>query len=122
MTRVKRAIFADTLDGFDDKANLTLRKPCGSRTHRITKIALNHAFGGPPEIRFTDRFCLGGSNRDLPEIYVISHRAQDAVRGGRVAFDAVIGIGTRDRPNCASHHAAVLSIRRFRFKLFPTVR
>ena len=66
--RPKGAVSAATVAGFNNTANLTLRKPCGSRTHRITKIALNHAFGGPPEIRFTDRFCLGGSNRDLPEI------------------------------------------------------
>jgi len=55
--RAKGAISAATVEGFNTKAKLTLRKSYGFRTYRAMEIALYHALGALPEPRFTHRFC-----------------------------------------------------------------
>ena len=53
----KGAISAGTVEGFNNKAKLTLRKSYGFRTYRAMEIALYHALGALPEPKFTHRFC-----------------------------------------------------------------
>ena len=48
---------AGTVEGFNNKAKLTLRKSYGFRTYRAMKIALYHTLGALPEPKFTHRFC-----------------------------------------------------------------
>ena len=55
--RAKGAISAGTVEGFNNKAKLTLRKSYGFRTYRAMEIALYHVLGALPEPRFTHRFC-----------------------------------------------------------------
>lgn len=55
--RAKGAISAGTVEGFNTKAKLTLRKSYGFRTYRAMEIALYHALGALPEPRLTHRFC-----------------------------------------------------------------
>ncbi len=55
--RAKGAVSAGTVEGFNNKAKLTLRKSYGFRTYRAMEIALYHALGALPEPRFTHRFC-----------------------------------------------------------------
>jgi len=55
--RAKGAISAGTVEGFNNKAKLTLRKAYGFRTYRGMEIALYHALGNLPEPKLTHRFC-----------------------------------------------------------------
>jgi transposase len=55
--RAKGAVSAATVEGFNNKAKLTLRKSYGFRTYRAMEIALYHALGALPEPRVTHRFC-----------------------------------------------------------------
>jgi len=55
--RAKGAISAGTVEGFNLKAKLTLRKSYGFRTYRAMEVALYHGLGALPEPRFTHRFC-----------------------------------------------------------------
>ena len=55
--RAKGAISAGTVEGFNTKAKLTLRKSYGFRTYRAMEIALYHGLGALPEPRVTHRFC-----------------------------------------------------------------
>ena len=55
--RAKGAISAGTVEGFNLKAKLTLRRSYGFRTYRAMEIALYHALGALPEPKVTHRFC-----------------------------------------------------------------
>ena len=55
--RAKGAVSAATVEGFNCKAKLTLRKSYGFRTYRAMEIALYHTLGALPEPRSTHRFC-----------------------------------------------------------------
>ncbi len=55
--RAKGAISAGTVEGFNLKAKLTLRKSYGFRTYRGMEVALYHGLGALPEPRFTHEFC-----------------------------------------------------------------
>lgn len=55
--RAKGAISAGTVEGFNNKAKLTLRKAYGFRTYRGMEVALYHVLGALPEPKFTHRFC-----------------------------------------------------------------
>ncbi len=55
--RAKGAISAGTVEGFNNKAKLTLRKSYRFRTYRAMEMALYHALGALPEPSFTHRFC-----------------------------------------------------------------
>lgn len=55
--RAKGAISAGTVEGFNLKAKLTLRKSYGFRTYRAMEVALYHGLGALPEPRFTHEFC-----------------------------------------------------------------
>jgi len=55
--RAKGAVSAGTVEGFNNKAKLTLRKSYGFRTYRAMEIALYHGLGALPEPRVTHRFC-----------------------------------------------------------------
>ena len=55
--RAKGTISAGTVEGFNNKAKLTLRKSYGFRTYRAMEIALYHGLGALPEPRFTHEFC-----------------------------------------------------------------
>lgn len=55
--RAKGAISAGTVEGFNTKAKLTMRKSYGFRTYRAMEIALYHGLGALPEPRLTHRFC-----------------------------------------------------------------
>ena len=55
--RAKGAVSAGTVEGFNNKAKLTLRKSYGFRTYTAMEIALYHALGSLPEPPVTHRFC-----------------------------------------------------------------
>ena len=55
--RAKGALSSGTVEGFNNKAKLTLRKAYGFRTYRAMEIALYHTLGALPEPDFTHRFC-----------------------------------------------------------------
>ncbi len=55
--RAKGMISAATVEGFNNKAKLTLRKSYGFRTYKAMEIALYHALGALPEPKSTHRFC-----------------------------------------------------------------
>jgi transposase len=55
--RAKGALSSGTVEGFNNKAKLTLRKAYGFRTYRAMEIALYHTLGALPEPEFTHRFC-----------------------------------------------------------------
>ena len=55
--RAKGTISAATVEGFNNKAKLTLRKSYGFRTYRAMEIALYHTLGALPEPKFTHKFC-----------------------------------------------------------------
>ena len=55
--RAKGAVSAGTVEGFNNKAKLTLRKSYGFRTYTAMEMALYHALGALPEPRVTHRFC-----------------------------------------------------------------
>ena len=53
----KGAISSGVVEGFNNKAKLTLRKSYGFRTADGMKTALYHSLGALPEPEFTHRFC-----------------------------------------------------------------
>ena len=55
--RAKGAIPSGTVEGFNNKAKLTMRKAYGFRTYRAMEIALYHTLGALPEPVVTHRFC-----------------------------------------------------------------
>ena len=55
--RAKGTISSGTVEGFNNKAKLTLRRSYGFRTYRAMEIALYHTLGALPEPKFTHRFC-----------------------------------------------------------------
>ena len=55
--RAEGAVSAGAVEGFNNKAKLTLRKSYGFRTYRAMEIALYHVLGALPEPKFTHRFC-----------------------------------------------------------------
>ncbi len=55
--RARGQVSAGSVEGFNNKAKLTLRKSYGFRTYRAMEIALYHALGALPEPQVTHRFC-----------------------------------------------------------------
>ena len=55
--RAKGAISAGTVEGFNNKAKLTMRRAYGFRTDRAMEVALYHTLGALPEPIATHRFC-----------------------------------------------------------------
>ena len=55
--RAKGTMSSGTVEGFNNKAKLTLRRSYGFRTYRAMEIALYHTLGALPEPNFTHRFC-----------------------------------------------------------------
>jgi transposase len=55
--RAKGTVSAASVEGFNNKAKLTLRKSYGFRTSRAMEVALYHALGSLPEPKFTHEFC-----------------------------------------------------------------
>jgi len=55
--RAKGSVSSATVEGFNNKAKLTLRKAFGFRTYRAMEMALYHTLGALPEPKFTHRFC-----------------------------------------------------------------
>jgi transposase len=55
--RAKGAISAGTVEGFNNKAKLTMRRAYGFRTDRAMEVALYHTLGALPEPITTHRFC-----------------------------------------------------------------
>jgi transposase len=55
--RAKGMISSGIVEGFNNKAKLTIRRAYGFRTFRAAEIALYHALGALPEPEFTHKFC-----------------------------------------------------------------
>jgi transposase len=55
--RAKGEISAATVEGFNNKAKLTMRKAFGFRSDEVVTIALYHTLGALPEPESTHRFC-----------------------------------------------------------------
>ena len=55
--RAKGAISSGAVEGFNNKAKLTMRKAYGFRTERAMELALYHTLGALPEPVTTHRFC-----------------------------------------------------------------
>ena len=55
--RAAGTISSGTVEGFNNKAKLTIRKAYGFRTEQGIQIALFHALGALPEPHFTHKFC-----------------------------------------------------------------
>jgi transposase len=55
--RARGAISAGAVEGFNNKAKLTMRKAYGFRTDRAMEVALYHTLGALPEPAATHRFC-----------------------------------------------------------------
>ena len=55
--RAKGAISAGIVEGFNNKAKLTMRKSYGFREYETIELALYHQLGGLPEPELTHRFC-----------------------------------------------------------------
>jgi len=55
--RAEGTISSGTVEGFNNKAKLTMRKAYGFRTENAIEIALFHSLGDLPEPEFTHRFC-----------------------------------------------------------------
>ena len=53
----KGAISAAAVEGFNNKAKLTMRKAYGFRTYRAMEVALYHTLGDLPDPPVTHRFC-----------------------------------------------------------------
>ncbi len=54
--RAKASISAGVVEGFNNKAKLTMRKSYGFRTQRVIQLALYHNLGNLPEPNFAHRF------------------------------------------------------------------
>lgn len=55
--RARGTISAAAVEGFNNKAKLTMRKAYGFRTDRAMEVALYHTLGALPEPTVTHRFC-----------------------------------------------------------------
>ena len=55
--RAKGTISAGAVEGFNNKAKLTMRRAFGFRTFRALELALYHTLGDLPEPKTTHRFC-----------------------------------------------------------------
>ena len=55
--RAKGEISSGIVEGFNNKAKLTMRKAYGFRSSEGIEIALYHQLGKLPEPKFTHRFC-----------------------------------------------------------------
>lgn len=55
--RARGRISAGTVEGFNNKAKLTVRKAYGFRTYAAIELALYHALGNLPEPQLTHKFC-----------------------------------------------------------------
>jgi transposase len=55
--RAQGEISSGTVEGFNNKAKLTMRKAYGFRSDDVVKTALYHTLGGLPEPKHTHRFC-----------------------------------------------------------------
>ena len=55
--KAKGALSSGSVEGFNNKAKLTIRKAFGFRTFDAIEIALYHTLGDLPEPEFTHRFC-----------------------------------------------------------------
>ncbi len=55
--RAKGAISAGTIEGFNNKAKLTMRKSYGFRMYDTIELALYHQLGNLPQPEFTHEFC-----------------------------------------------------------------
>ena len=55
--RAEGTISSGTVEGFNNKAKLTMRKAYGFRTENAIEIALFHSLGDLPEPEFTHKFC-----------------------------------------------------------------
>jgi hypothetical protein len=55
--RAKGAISAGVVEGFNNKAKLTIRKAYGFRIFKAIEAALYHTLGNLPELQTTHRFC-----------------------------------------------------------------
>lgn len=55
--RARGTISAGVVEGFNNKAKLTMRKAYGFRTYRAMEVALYHSLGSLPEPEATHRFC-----------------------------------------------------------------
>lgn len=55
--RAKGEISAGVVEGFNNKAKLTMRKAYGFREYETIELALYHQLGKLPEPEFTHRFC-----------------------------------------------------------------
>lgn len=55
--QARGAISAAAVEGFNNKAKLTMRKAYGFRTERAMQLALYHTLGALPEPATTHRFC-----------------------------------------------------------------
>ena len=55
--RTRGSISAGVVEGFNNKAKLTMRKSYGFPSYQLIKIALLHSLGALPEPNFTHRFC-----------------------------------------------------------------
>jgi transposase len=54
--RAKGAVSAGAVEGFNNKAKLTMRRAFGFRTYRALELALYHTLGNLPEPIATHRF------------------------------------------------------------------
>jgi transposase len=55
--RAKGTISAGTVEGFNNKAKLAMRKSYGFKAYDTIKLALYHQLGNLPEPEFTHKFC-----------------------------------------------------------------
>ena len=55
--RAKGTISAGTVEGFNNKAKLAMRKAYGFKAYDTIKLALYHQLGNLPEPEFTHKFC-----------------------------------------------------------------
>ena len=55
--RARGEISSGAVEGFNNKAKLTMRKAYGFRTPRALELALYHTLGNLPEPVATHRFC-----------------------------------------------------------------
>ena len=55
--RAKGAISAGVVEGFNNKAKLTMRKAYGFRTYKAIEVALYHTLGDLPEPQITHKCC-----------------------------------------------------------------
>ena len=55
--RAKKQFSSGAVEGFNNKAKLTMRKSYGFRTYRAAEIALYHTLGDLPQPKTTHTFC-----------------------------------------------------------------